>query len=503
MAIEGISPQIDEHEYVESKIRDVIKESELDLWELNDNLHTSLEWKLDDTHVTAMLQHSLSVFTAKSYSDAINELWAGYILPLQAKLKSLWYYTDEINGMYQGKGSATYNAVKLFQESQWLTADWWAGKETLQKLINTANDNVNWVDQFNQEYTVLDDVSRKNFTWKGKYTRTNGNVYEWDWVDGKRTWKGKYTRANGNRCEWDFVDWKKINVKYINTQGVEFNEIDSFGNEVRTVDSIDSIPHDDTGELRRSDPVVYNITINNISYILYGNGRAFNQTDENTINTSDLIHWTLDIPQYVAAAESTSVYNPQISFDYSDINVTNKNANLDEVRWRINEWYLELSDLIGLLDWSKEVTSIDLDNFPNKWWSAQKVEWKDTQWNQNVLHIVWNDNNPAEKTAILNTIDGETNTVAGQIFKKNDQLAFVQSRENDETNYVSRFDLKNGQSIWTSFDRMNNSISLNSPAIKNTLAILGNKDSLENLEKQSLLAMNTTNNIWVDLASNI
>lgn len=145
MGMEWFSPEIDQHDYVESKVREVLEASGAEINDLTDELHSSLEWKLDDSHVTAMLQHANDVFSNKSYAESIRELWAGYILPLQAKLKSLWHYRDKINGMYQGKNSATYNAVKAFQDNRntqhpndQITADGWAGKETVQKLLQTT-----------------------------------------------------------------------------------------------------------------------------------------------------------------------------------------------------------------------------------------------------------------------------------------------------------------------------------------------------------------------------
>jgi hypothetical protein len=47
-------------------------------------------------------------------------------------------------------------------------------------------------------------------TGKGKYTWSDGDVHEGDFVDGKRTGKGKYTFANGSVQEGDFVDGKFI-----------------------------------------------------------------------------------------------------------------------------------------------------------------------------------------------------------------------------------------------------------------------------------------------------
>lgn len=41
---------------------------------------------------------------------------------------------------------------------------------------------------------------------KGKYVYTDGNIYEGDWVDGKRHGKGKYTFVDGNVYEGDWVD---------------------------------------------------------------------------------------------------------------------------------------------------------------------------------------------------------------------------------------------------------------------------------------------------------
>ncbi len=55
------------------------------------------------------------------------------VLRLQEALQALGYYSDDMDGEF---GSATQQAVKLFQETHGLTADGIAGNDTLEKLYS-------------------------------------------------------------------------------------------------------------------------------------------------------------------------------------------------------------------------------------------------------------------------------------------------------------------------------------------------------------------------------
>lgn len=52
--------------------------------------------------------------------------------------------------------------------------------------------------------------SSKDYTGRGTATYPNGEIYEGDFVDGRRTGKGKYTYSNGDKYEGEFKDnWKE------------------------------------------------------------------------------------------------------------------------------------------------------------------------------------------------------------------------------------------------------------------------------------------------------
>ena len=49
---------------------------------------------------------------------------------------------------------------------------------------------------------------------EGKYTYSNGDIYEGEWKDNRRNGNGKLILGNGNIIEGEFKDNKEYNIKY-------------------------------------------------------------------------------------------------------------------------------------------------------------------------------------------------------------------------------------------------------------------------------------------------
>ncbi|HAX83597.1 MAG TPA: hypothetical protein DCY15_03700, partial [Ruminococcaceae bacterium] len=82
-------------------------------------------------------------------------------------------------------------------------------------VVSPRNNDV----QYEGPYRLLKDPIG-NYTGKGKYTFTDGEIYKGDFVDGKRTGRGKLEFSNGDIYEGDFVDGKCVGKgKYIWANG--------------------------------------------------------------------------------------------------------------------------------------------------------------------------------------------------------------------------------------------------------------------------------------------
>jgi len=106
-----------------------------------------------------------------------------------------WTYTGEVRqGLFHGKGKITWSNGEIYE------GDWVYGKRTGKGKYTFANGNV-----------YEGDFVDGKWHGKGKIIWTNGNVYEGDWVYNKLTGKGKYTWANGDVYDGYWVDGKQAN----------------------------------------------------------------------------------------------------------------------------------------------------------------------------------------------------------------------------------------------------------------------------------------------------
>ena len=98
-------------------------------------------------------------------------------------------------------------------------------------IITTSNSNITAVGTGSTTITI---TTNNGKTTKcsvnivgGKYTWTNGDIYEGEWVNNKRTGKGKYTWVSGDVYEGDFVDGKRTGYgkcTWLNGNGFKFYE---------------------------------------------------------------------------------------------------------------------------------------------------------------------------------------------------------------------------------------------------------------------------------------
>jgi len=243
MAMEWFGEQIHAQEnwiewQVESSLRDTNKELSglKDIILKESKLYATIGEKdetieITDTHAANILSAAIQNADTFQAIYAKNSAWV--VFAVQKLLTSLASkdknYADivasefRIDGLF---GDQTQSLIRAFQE-KWnqnnpdhiITVDGYAGKETIGKLLQASNIALPVAEQETPDiYPVLD--SYKNYTGKGKYTYSNGDVYEGDRVDGKETGKGKCTWADGSVYEGDFVDDKRAGKgKYTYSNG--------------------------------------------------------------------------------------------------------------------------------------------------------------------------------------------------------------------------------------------------------------------------------------------
>lgn len=108
------------------------------------------------------------------------------------------YYTYEWkidqNRKYQWKWKIVYSDGDVYE---WNFVDW---KKEWKWVYNYSNwDSYDW--------------ERKNWikNWHGKYTFSDGNSYfDWEWKDWKENWEWIYQYSNWDKYEWLFINWRRF-----------------------------------------------------------------------------------------------------------------------------------------------------------------------------------------------------------------------------------------------------------------------------------------------------
>jgi len=92
----------------------------------------SLVWKINQEYIPEAIITAIYLLENESYDNVYSELWINLVKEIQKRLLSKNYDSWVIDGIYW---QTTTEAVKSFQEKNWLEIDWLAGQETLRKLF--------------------------------------------------------------------------------------------------------------------------------------------------------------------------------------------------------------------------------------------------------------------------------------------------------------------------------------------------------------------------------
>lgn len=201
--IADIHENINQRDWINKQIAEVYSKSNSDLSDLKSNINDSiLEDKLTINHVINVLKNAQTRFTNEKYTDVVTNMWAGLTLSIQIALQELWFDPGAIDGVYmnladknsknQNKyaNSKTRKAVKAFQKANELPEDWWAGKDTITKILEKLDDT-----------TSTSDIITKNL----RTELSTNNNFEQAYPTTITIENGDYSENKKDKKQSDFI----------------------------------------------------------------------------------------------------------------------------------------------------------------------------------------------------------------------------------------------------------------------------------------------------------